>query len=330
MEAVIAVNSLEEYIGAFVNQLGFECAETEHSLTLHVPARFGEGYMRIIHASDHVEIGIMDMMLNTPIVTDYQDYDQTCEATYCLAGHISYAENGTAAGAVDLGKHELGIFAVPRTCGRMLMPAGERIVAVSVGANECFRQELPFADECVCFTDPVVRELLYGLSRPVRASARVHNRFGELIDNEISTSLQRTYLDGMGKVLVADLWQEKIVAPLAGMTRLAMDPFMQKALLQAREILSRQYLKPPTTAVLARMVALNEHSLKSGFRQMFGRSMYEFVRMIRMENACYLMENETFSIGEIAAMVGYVNSSHFARAFRNEYGMNPSEFRFGS
>jgi len=52
------------------------------------------------------------------------------------------------------------------------------------------------------------------------------------------------------------------------------------------------------------------------------------VRKIRMEKAKSLLENPEITISEIANRVGYVNTSHFARAFRNECGLNPSDFRF--
>ena len=81
---------------------------------------------------------------------------------------------------------------------------------------------------------------------------------------------------------------------------------------------------------LAKLVALNEHKLKTGFREIYGKSIYEYIRSIRMENASHLLENMDLSISEIAGMVGYVNTSHFAAAFRNAYGLNPRDFRLGA
>jgi AraC-like DNA-binding protein len=48
-----------------------------------------------------------------------------------------------------------------------------------------------------------------------------------------------------------------------------------------------------------------------------------------MKHAMHLLEDADLSISEIAGRVGYVNTSHFAAAFRKEYGLNPSHFRFG-
>ena len=90
------------------------------------------------------------------------------------------------------------------------------------------------------------------------------------------------------------------------------------------------YASPPTISELSKMIALNEYKLKIGFRNLYGKSIHNFVRSIRMENAKYLLENRDLSIGQIANLSGYINASHFARAFREEYGLNPNNFRCGA
>lgn len=130
--------------------------------------------------------------------------------------------------------------------------------------------------------------------------------------------------------MLTDMWQESIVAPLSGIERHGMGAFEQNALMNVRAMLRQQYRSPPPIRDLAKRVALNEHRLKTGFRLLFGKSIYEYARTVRMESARQLLEDSALSVGQVASMVGYVNTSHFARAFRGEYGVNPRDFRFGS
>lgn len=57
-----------------------------------------------------------------------------------------------------------------------------------------------------------------------------------------------------------------------------------------------------------------------------GRTFTDILRELRMARAEALLEGTTLSIEEIAAMLGYANSSNFYKAFRETYGMTPREW----
>lgn len=328
MNQEFSIRSLDEYTLALVNQFGFGYSGDAHSFVLRVPEKLGTGYMKMTQVSDDIGIGIIDVCLREPLVNYYEEYEQTCEVTYCLSGHISYAE--TDAPSAVLGKNELGIFAIPSTRGMMMMPSGERIHAVGVVSGKPFHSQLPHAGACERFDTQEVCDMLTRLVKPVKASAKTHNHFTQILDNQIGGPLRNTYLDSLGKVLLSDLWHDKVVTPLSGKEHGGITGFEHTALLNAREILTAQYLDPPSTGELARLVALNEHRLRTGFKQLFGKSLYDYARGLRLEDARHLLEDASLSVGQVASLVGYVNASHFAQAFRKEYGVNPSDLRVGA
>ena len=53
----------------------------------------------------------------------------------------------------------------------------------------------------------------------------------------------------------------------------------------------------------------------------------QYLRKLRMERALELLETSLLSIKEIAAKVGYNDSSHFMREFKKSYGSTPSQYR---
>ncbi|MDD5848777.1 MAG: helix-turn-helix transcriptional regulator [Firmicutes bacterium] len=57
-----------------------------------------------------------------------------------------------------------------------------------------------------------------------------------------------------------------------------------------------------------------------------GRKFTEILLEKRMERAVLLLKNTTLSIEEIAAMLGYSNSSNFYKAFREYYHTTPREY----
>lgn len=327
MEHIISINTMEEYIGKLTDIFDFTIIENENTVTLKVPENLGTGYMRVQQLSSDIAIGIMDLFLKEPLVSYYDNYVNTCELTCCLSGHIDYSETGVS--RANLGKNEVGVYAIPRTRGMMMIPSGERVITVTVSSTPSFYNQLPYVNECKAFEVPAVKEALCRMAKPMKLNARLHNNFEQIMKNKISGNLKSIYLDSLGKIMLSDVWQDFIVTPLSNKEFDRINTFEQNALMEARNILNCQYITPPTIQQLARKVALNEFQLKTGFKRLFGKSIYEYVRSIRMENARYMLEDNSLTIGQIAAMVGYVNTSHFARAFRGIYGVNPKDFRFG-
>ena len=52
-----------------------------------------------------------------------------------------------------------------------------------------------------------------------------------------------------------------------------------------------------------------------------------FVTEARMERARQLLKNQDLSIKEISAATGFNDQNYFSRAFKNKFGMTPTEFR---
>ncbi len=82
-------------------------------------------------------------------------------------------------------------------------------------------------------------------------------------------------------------------------------------------------------AALSRWARLNEFKLKKGFRKRFSTTVFGYLKQKRMERARELFTGSQKSVLEVANAVGYSNPSHFARAFREAFGMNPKEFVTG-
>ncbi|GMX66539.1 hypothetical protein Elgi_58110 [Paenibacillus elgii] len=94
----------------------------------------------------------------------------------------------------------------------------------------------------------------------------------------------------------------------------------------ARDILLQTLAHPPSLLALSRKISLNDNKLKIGFKEVFGMTVFEFVRQQRMEKARLLLENGSLNVSQAASLVGYNNFSHFAALFKKTYGVNPSNY----
>ncbi len=95
---------------------------------------------------------------------------------------------------------------------------------------------------------------------------------------------------------------------------------------QAREIILERMTEPPTLLELSRLIGLNDYKLKIGFKEMYGQTVFGYLRDRRLERAYRLLQNGGASVIEVSYEVGYSNPSYFAEAFREKYGVNPGAF----
>lgn len=94
----------------------------------------------------------------------------------------------------------------------------------------------------------------------------------------------------------------------------------------ARDLLVKDLVNAPTIEELARMVGLNRQRLKTDFKMLYRKTIYQYLREKRLSTARKLLLNRNISIQEVAGMVGYENPSHFSRRFKEQFGMLPSQF----
>jgi AraC-like DNA-binding protein len=83
----------------------------------------------------------------------------------------------------------------------------------------------------------------------------------------------------------------------------------------------------PTKELLCDKFTITDYALRKGFKQNFGLNIGEYCRKQRMKSAAKLLSDTENSISIVAECVGFRNPSRFAEAFRNQYGVNPFQFR---
>jgi AraC-like DNA-binding protein len=101
----------------------------------------------------------------------------------------------------------------------------------------------------------------------------------------------------------------------------------ESRLLEARDLVMRRYSEALTLEQIAREVCLNRMALTSGFRQLFGSSVYDFMQKVRMERAYELLREKDVPISRVAESVGYTHSCNFSTAFHGYFGCTPQKAR---
>jgi len=96
---------------------------------------------------------------------------------------------------------------------------------------------------------------------------------------------------------------------------------------EAGRLLIANLNQSPTIPELSKHVGVNECKLKYGFKEVYSRTIHQYLFEHKMNLARQLLIDTSYTIFEIAYQCGYDEPSHFSNAFKRRYGMYPREFR---
>ena len=84
--------------------------------------------------------------------------------------------------------------------------------------------------------------------------------------------------------------------------------------------------EPLTVADLADLVNLSPSAFAHLFRDVTGRSPYQFVKEMRLDRARELLVDGDLTVARISKEVGYASVSHFISEFRGRFGVTPRAY----
>ena len=283
-----------------------------------------EGYWRHIQLRDGLELGIGNLRMRDQFQTEFPEgATDGVEFHFHVSGE--HHDRNQAIGAGQYGIHGTGSVRKHTTDYLDRHPYLEVTVWMRADVLRSF----------VGDPDAQVPQALQHLVRPVEQE--FYNRVGtatpvmqtlarQILHCPRQGLSKRMFLEGKSLELFGLAMEEEIARhdgkPLHGLK-----PDTVERIHDAREILLQRLDNPPSLVELARLVGLNECTLKQGFRQIFKTTAFGYLHDYSMEQARQLLETNALKVEEVAQMVGYRNRSAFAVAFRRKFGINPSDYR---
>jgi AraC-like DNA-binding protein len=159
------------------------------------------------------------------------------------------------------------------------------------------------------------------LSQPMIACVQ------QIIDSPYSGAMQRLYIESKAIELIAHKLAQIQSPDASPDTPRPLRAGDVDRLRFAKEILSRDLESPPTLLELARTLGTNHSALNRGFRDVYGTTVFGYLRKLRLMEAKRLLEEEGKNVTEAALTVGYNSLPSFSRAFLSFFGQTPSKFQ---
>ncbi len=92
----------------------------------------------------------------------------------------------------------------------------------------------------------------------------------------------------------------------------------------------QQFESPVGVDDMSEAAGLSRYYFSRLFHKYMNVSPGEFLRKLRLEKATRMLQSEQICVNEIALRSGFQSVSYFCRAFKQEFGMSPGQFRDSS
>ena len=171
---------------------------------------------------------------------------------------------------------------------------------------------------------------LHGLKQPIRAHLAddpiVATAFDRMLAEADDMALGSRALIGalMKACLILALRQH---ATAHGVARTLPGLFERPSLARAVAIILEAPGAPLSLNGLARAAGMSRSTFAKNFADMLGTTPMEFVSRTRLARGRDLILSTAMPVAEIATSVGFASRSHFSRAFRAAFGVDPTSLR---
>lgn len=138
----------------------------------------------------------------------------------------------------------------------------------------------------------------------------------------------KTKPDGYELFIKAKLYEFFYI--LCSQQQIQKTPRIVKSLDKIKTIMKHvenNYMHKITIAEAAELVEFSESHFMRYFRETMGTSFIDYLKEYRLTMAARLLIASESSILNISAEVGFDNLSYFNRAFKQQYGVTPSQYR---
>lgn len=289
----------------------------------------------IIELGENAEYGKMDTYSIFPgIIIAFMDIDidkvddvfienpihpRLLEINHCNAGRYSYAVGDDK--IIYFGKGDLCVSIYDLTKSFSDFPLGyyrglEIFIDVDV-ANEYIKEYIPNFD-LIEFYESLEKNKGYVL---LRSNQKIDHVIGELycVDERIKGS----YF----KLKCLELLLFFSITNFRNVESLSLSKKQVEIVEMVKEDLIADLESKITLDQLAGKYGISKTTLKNCFKEVYGKPILRWRKEYKLDYACRLIEEGSYSISDISKMVGYSSPSKFSKAFKDYVGCTPSEYR---
>lgn len=155
---------------------------------------------------------------------------------------------------------------------------------------------------------------------------KIQTLLNDIINCPYHNTIKQLYLEGKFFELIA-LYFDELDKEQANLSIKGLNQADLSKIRDAKAYLDTVFHDPPGLIELSRLMGFNEYKLKKGFKELFGMTVFDYIRQLRMEKGKKLLLEGNKNITEISYQVGYNNPGNFSRNFKKQFGISPGKLK---
>lgn len=318
MHLTLTLDALTTQVQALAEQLNVQPTTPDR---LDCPADIGNGYVQAYYFPLGLTVNIYQLRLRQPI--SFDTINPASSGVYCL--FINLSEEGiekTIAGetfAINQQSPNGVFYYAPANQIRQQNAQSRLLRFVAITFTEATFEQLVSAEQRVKVVPNLGGFMFLDMDLPMQS--QLQQLINSASETELNKLAKYTLTLEVWTAILLKVLQRQSVADTRGL----FEQDIQK-LFAVRNYLLTHLDITVLQADLAAMVGFSESKLKRLFPRLFGRSVYQYQLLARMERARQLLTSRQFSVSEVGYQVGYTNMTHFAEAFQRHFALKPRDF----
>lgn len=286
----------------------------------------GDGYVKRYSYKKGLSIAISTMTLHNDFTYTFHVENNFLELVYIKKGHLEiYDADKKEYHQVNAGEYFFNV--AEKINGQVRQPKGETVtLAINIKPEFIHSLDETTAD----ITSRINRFRVNCPDCPVLIESNLDIKI--LLDKMLycphddETIHKLTFQSAVIELITHCLTRVVLVGAVEKMP-ISLSSSDKRQLYLAQQILLDNMAKPPSVESLSKHLYMNSFKLKVGFKALFSKTLYGYLRDMRLEKAKLLLKNTHLSISSIALQIGYSNSSSFITSFKSKYGITPKQYR---
>ena len=297
-------------------------SKQESDVLYRMKTPMGEGIMHRYPITQGIDYVYSEIEAYTPLLQEQKKLVNYIEIMYMVDGHADFEMENRRCASADKGDvvvFSSNVGVKKCTIGSEGMICISLIVFVDLAVNYLnealetgeftdsnFYKEAREAGSCIC----------------VQANERLENIFKDMMALPAEHgSIHRKLLALQAIVMLNDLKNKRKYNDIY------FSGDSCEKVHKARRILSKNLDKDISIKDLSAKVGLNRTTLQKIFKEIYGVTIHDYRKHVRMQEAKNLLLQNELSVTEVSGLCGYTNASKFSVAFKDTVGMLPGKWK---
>lgn len=312
---------------------GFALAESDRfERCWCCPKSLGEGTFRRVKIREGFELWIADCLFMREAYFSFHDSPSLLLFGFYLSGHYEAIVGRRKKMPLEFYGEQQYLMYVNEPDGVGQVKAGMPLRSVSIVISP--ERLFYYFEDDMALLPSVVRRIVEKKGDEIFLRIKditpaMHVALRQIVDCPYRGVTRKLFFESRSLELIAyQLKQLSVSEPPPARRSSIMHPGDRNRTEFARNLLLRNLDAPPNLNELAEATGMSHPKLNRCFRQMFGTTVFQYLKHERLQQARFMIEDQGLTVTETAYSVGYSSLSHFAKAYKHHFGISPgADFR---